>query len=97
MRNATLSRRDMLWAMGALIVGAACAEPPQAAAAEPSGAGSEPTSWVDAAMPAVTHRMIETNGIRLHVVLPPHKFSVQHMTMFVSSGFAGKRDNCLGF
>ena len=67
MRDATLSRRDMLWAMGALTVGAAFAESPKAAAAEPSGAGPEPTSWVDAAMPEVTHRMIATNGIRLHV------------------------------
>jgi len=67
MRDATLSRRDMLWAVGALTVGAAFAEPPKAAAAEPSGAGPEPTSWVDSAMPEVTHRTIETNGIRLHV------------------------------
>src|ERR1700680_420204 len=67
MRDAPFSRRDMLWAGGALTVGAAFAEPLKAAAAEPSGAGSEPTSWVDSAMPEVTHRMIETNGIRLHV------------------------------
>ena len=67
MRDAKLSRRDMLWAGGALTVGAAFAEPLKAAAAEPSGAGPEPTSWVDSAMPEVTHRMIETNGIRLHV------------------------------
>jgi len=67
MRDATLSRRDMLWAAGALTVGAAFAEPLKAAATEPSGAGPEPTSWVDSAMPEVTHRMIETNGIRLHV------------------------------
>ena len=67
MRDATFSRRDMLWAGGALTVGAAFAEPLKAAAAEPSGAGPEPTSWVDSAMPEVTHRMIETNGIRLHV------------------------------
>src|SRR5579863_1349002 len=67
MRDAALSRRDMLWAGGALAVGAAFAEPPKAAAAELSGAGPEPTSWVDPAMPEVTHRMIETNGIRLHV------------------------------
>src|SRR5260370_11553635 len=67
MRDATLSRRDMLWAVGALTVGAAFAEPPNAAGAEPSGAGPEPTSWVDSAMPEVTHRMVETNGIRLHV------------------------------
>jgi pimeloyl-ACP methyl ester carboxylesterase len=67
MRDATFSRRDMLWAGGALTVGAAFAEPLKAAAAEPSGAGPEPTSWVDSTMPEVTHRMIETNGIRLHV------------------------------
>src|SRR5215475_7195722 len=67
MRDATFSRRDMLRAGGALTVGAAFAEPLKAAAAEPSGAGPESTSWVDAAMPEVTHRMIETNGVRLHV------------------------------
>ena len=67
MRDATFSRRDMLRAAGALTVGAAFAEPLKAAAPEPSEAGPEPTSWVDSAMPEVTHRMIETNGIRLHV------------------------------
>jgi hypothetical protein len=41
MRDATLSRRDMLWAAGALTVGAAFAEPAKAAVAEPSGAGPE--------------------------------------------------------
>jgi pimeloyl-ACP methyl ester carboxylesterase len=67
MRAAMFSRRDMLRAGVALAVGAAFAESPKVAAAEPSGAGPEPTSWVDPAMPEVTHRMIETNGIRLHV------------------------------
>ena len=67
MRDTTLSRRDMLWAGGALTVGVALAQPLKAAAAEPDWAGSEPTSWVDSATSAVTHRMIETNGIRLHV------------------------------
>jgi pimeloyl-ACP methyl ester carboxylesterase len=67
MRDATFSRRDMLWAGSALTVAAAFAEPLKAAAAEPSGAGPEPTSWVDPAMPEVTHQMIDTNGIRLHV------------------------------
>jgi pimeloyl-ACP methyl ester carboxylesterase len=67
MRDATLSRRDMLWAAGALAVGAAFAEPSIAAAPEPSGASAQATSWVGPAMPEVTHRMIETNGIRLHV------------------------------
>jgi pimeloyl-ACP methyl ester carboxylesterase len=67
MRDVTFSRRDMLWAGGTLAIGAAFAEPLEAAAAEPGGAGPEPPSWVDPSMPGVTHRMIETNGIRLHV------------------------------
>ena len=67
MRDATFSRRDMFWAGGALAIGAAFAEPSRAATPEPSGAGPGPTSWVDLAMPEVTHRMVETNGIRLHV------------------------------
>ncbi|WP_246791291.1 alpha/beta fold hydrolase [Bradyrhizobium commune] len=48
-------------------MGAAFAQPPRAAAAEPAAASTEPASWVDPAMPGVTHRMIETNGIRLHM------------------------------
>jgi pimeloyl-ACP methyl ester carboxylesterase len=67
MRDTRLSRRDMLRAVGALTVGAAFAPPPKAAAAEPNEAGPEPTSWADSVTPEVTHRMIETNGIRLHV------------------------------
>jgi pimeloyl-ACP methyl ester carboxylesterase len=67
MRDATFSRRDMLRASSALAVGAAFAKPVEAAAAGPSGASPEPTSWVDSTMPEVTHRIIETNGIRLHV------------------------------
>jgi pimeloyl-ACP methyl ester carboxylesterase len=66
MRDARLSRRDMLRTVGALSAGAAFAEPLWAAAAEAGGAGPEPKSWVDPAMPEVTHRMIEVNGIRLH-------------------------------
>ena len=64
-RDATFSRRDMLFAGGALAAGAAFAPPLRAA--EASGAGAEPASWVDPAMPDVTHRMIETNGVRLRV------------------------------
>ena len=67
MRDATFSRRDMLWAGGALAIGAAFSKPSKAAAAETSGADPETTSWVDSAMPEVTHRMIETNGVSLHV------------------------------
>jgi pimeloyl-ACP methyl ester carboxylesterase len=67
MRDATLSRRDILWAGGALTIGAAIAAPSKAAAPGSSGARAEPSSCVDSAMPEVTHRMIETNGIRLHV------------------------------
>jgi pimeloyl-ACP methyl ester carboxylesterase len=67
MQDATFSRRDMLRAGGALTVGAALAAPLRAAAAEPGGVSPEPASWLDSAMPGVTHRMIETNGIRLHM------------------------------
>jgi pimeloyl-ACP methyl ester carboxylesterase len=67
MRDKTFSRRNMLLAGGAVTVGAAFSKPSKAIAAESSGAGPEPTVWVDSAMPGVTHRMIETNGIRLHV------------------------------
>ena len=67
MRDPTLSRRDMLWAAGALAAGAAFAEPSKVAAAEPNLAGPEQAPWVDPVMPGVTHRMVETNGIRLHV------------------------------
>jgi pimeloyl-ACP methyl ester carboxylesterase len=67
MQDATLSRRDILWAGGALAIGSAFVEPSRAAAQEPSGITSEPNSWVDPAMPEVTHRMVETDGVRLHV------------------------------
>ncbi|MGH7120527.1 MAG: alpha/beta fold hydrolase [Acetobacteraceae bacterium] len=67
MRDITLSRRNMIRAAGALTLAAAFAEPFEAVAAEPSKVGPEPTAWVDSAMPEVTHRMIETNAIRLHV------------------------------
>jgi pimeloyl-ACP methyl ester carboxylesterase len=67
MRDATFSRRGMLFAGGALAAGAALAPWLKASAAEPSGTGAEPASWVDPAMPDVTHRMIEANGVSLHV------------------------------
>jgi pimeloyl-ACP methyl ester carboxylesterase len=57
----------MLWAAGTLSVGAAFAKPSRAVAAETGGTSPEPESWVDPAMPEVRHRMVETNGIRLHV------------------------------
>ena len=63
MRDATFSRREVL---GAAVVGA-LAEPLKAAAPEPSAAGPDSPSSVDTAMPGVTHRIIETNGIRIHV------------------------------
>jgi pimeloyl-ACP methyl ester carboxylesterase len=68
MREAMFSRRDVLGAAaGAVAVGAALAEPLKAAASEPSAAGPQSPSWADTMMPGVTHRIIETNGIRLHV------------------------------
>jgi pimeloyl-ACP methyl ester carboxylesterase len=66
--KATFSRRDMLGAAaGALTVSAAIPNPLKAGAAEPGTAASEPSSWADAAMPEVTHRMVEANGIRIHI------------------------------
>jgi hypothetical protein len=44
MRDVTFSRRDMLWAGGALAVSAASARLPKAEAVEPGGAGPEPAS-----------------------------------------------------
>jgi pimeloyl-ACP methyl ester carboxylesterase len=66
-RDATFSRRELLQAGSALAIGAAFAAPAIAASPKPGGEGPEPTAWVDPAMPGVTHRMVETNGIRLHV------------------------------
>ena len=66
-REPTLSRRDMLWAASAFTASVALAQPSRVAAAEPTGANAEPSSWVDPAMPEVRHRMIETNGIRMHI------------------------------
>jgi pimeloyl-ACP methyl ester carboxylesterase len=72
MQAMSFSRRHILAAGGALAVGAAFAKPFKAAAAEPGADSAQPTSWVDPAMPEVTHRMIETNGIRLHVAEQGH-------------------------
>jgi pimeloyl-ACP methyl ester carboxylesterase len=66
MQDVTFSRRALLRAGAALGAGLAFTTPPLAAAAEP-GAAAEPASWVDPAMPEVTHRIIETSGLRLHV------------------------------
>jgi pimeloyl-ACP methyl ester carboxylesterase len=62
-----LSRRHILSAVSAAAVSTVVAEPLKAAAPEPSGVGPEPASSVGPAIPEVTHRIIETNGIRLHV------------------------------
>jgi pimeloyl-ACP methyl ester carboxylesterase len=66
-RGTIFSRRNVLSAVGALGVSAVLAEPLKAATQETGGAATEPPSWVDTAMPEVMHRMVETNGIRLHV------------------------------
>ncbi len=66
MRDATFSRRELVRAGGALTLGAAFAHPLKVAAAQPNAAGPAAV-FSDSAMPDVTHRMIETNGIRLHV------------------------------
>jgi pimeloyl-ACP methyl ester carboxylesterase len=64
---ATTSRRRVIVGASALAVGAAFARPVVAAMPEAAGDSTEPASWIDPAMPEVTHRMIATNGIRLHV------------------------------
>jgi pimeloyl-ACP methyl ester carboxylesterase len=66
MERTRFSRRNVLGvAAGALPLITGLAEPIKVAAAEPSAAAAD--SWKDAAMPEVTHRMVEANGIRLHV------------------------------
>lgn len=67
MQAITFSRRRILAAGGALAVGAAFAQPFKAAARGPGKDGTQQTSWVDPALPEVTHRMIEANGLRLHI------------------------------
>ena len=70
MRDRTFSRRDMLQAASALAAGAALAatvEPSAANQDSRASSASSPTFWVDPAMPEVRHRMVETNGIRMHV------------------------------
>ena len=63
----TFSRRDLISTASALAAGVAIAGSVKAAAPDPSGANPEPSSWGYPEIPGVTYRMIETNGIRLHV------------------------------
>jgi pimeloyl-ACP methyl ester carboxylesterase len=66
MPEPTFSRRDVLGAAaGTLAIAAASAEPLKAATSEPEAAGA--SSWADAALPDVTHRIVEANGIKIHV------------------------------
>ena len=68
MQSARFSRRNFLGAAaGALPVIAALAEPLKAASPETGAASPVAPSWVDPVMPEVTHRMVEANGIKLHV------------------------------
>ncbi len=67
MQETTFSRRQMVGAMSAVTIGAVLAKPLKAATSGSSGAGQGPAPWVDPAMPTVTHRLVETNGIRVHV------------------------------
>lgn len=66
MQDAAFNRRTLLGAATALAAGVPFAKGLKAAGSE-RGRGSV-SSWVDPAMPELTHRMVETNGIRLHVV-----------------------------
>ena len=67
MSASPVSRRDMLFAAGVFAAGAAFAEPLEAIAAGAGETGQGADSWVDPAMPEVTHRMVTANGIRLHI------------------------------
>src|SRR5438445_42636 len=67
MREALFSRRSLLQAGGALIAGAAVAGPVLASAAQVRATTSNSTSLTDPVLPGVSHRIIETNGIHLHV------------------------------
>jgi pimeloyl-ACP methyl ester carboxylesterase len=68
MQGARFSRRDVVGAAaGAVPLIAALAEPLNAATAEAGTAGADPSSWADPLLPEVTHRMVETNGIHLHI------------------------------
>ena len=67
MSASPVSRRDMLLAASAFTAGAVLAGPLKATATGAGETGHGPESWVDPAMPEVTHRMVTTNGIRLHI------------------------------
>jgi pimeloyl-ACP methyl ester carboxylesterase len=92
-------------------VGAAVTELLKAAAPESNGAGAESASWVDAAMPELTHRMIETKGIRMHVAeqgagplvilchgFPECWYSWRHqLRALVQAGFRAVASDLLGY
>jgi pimeloyl-ACP methyl ester carboxylesterase len=68
MGDVTFSRRNVLGAAAAaLAFGAALADAPKTATPEPGASAPDLPSWLDAAMPGVRHRMVEANGIRIHV------------------------------
>jgi hypothetical protein len=64
MQDTTFSRCHILSAVSAVGASAVLAEPLKAATPEPSGAGPGPTSWVDSAMPEVTHPALYMVGER---------------------------------
>jgi pimeloyl-ACP methyl ester carboxylesterase len=57
----------MLFAASALAASSVFAGSLKAAPAGMNRADEASTSWIDAAVPGVTHRMVQTNGIRIHV------------------------------
>lgn len=67
MRTSGLSRRTILGMIGSLTAGATFARSLRADTIGQGNADWEPSSWVDPAMPEVTHRMVLANGIRLHI------------------------------
>ncbi|MEF0941634.1 alpha/beta fold hydrolase [Rhizobium sp. BR 362] len=108
--GASLSRRTVLLGAGALAAGAVVAEPIRALAAglaNPDG----PKSWADPKVPELTHHVVETNGIGMHLVeqgsgplvillhgFPECWYSWRHqLTMLAEAGFRAVAPDLRGY
>lgn len=108
--EARLSRRAVLFGTGAL-ASAAAARPFLALAAGSATHDDEPTSWADPKVPELTHRIVRTNGIRMHVVergsgplvillhgFPECWYSWRHqLTMLAQAGFRAVAPDLRGY
>ena len=61
------TKREMIKAAGALVVGGMLPPPAHAGPSEPGASRSDLGSWSDPGLPGVTHRFVQVNGIKLHV------------------------------